>query len=146
MTWGADATSVPLDTGWTWGSGTQVTSLPALGGAGETRECGARLRCGPWASKPGCGRHACWSTWWCCSAPGGSLLRVYWATKTTGAAGVEGPGEERPWDLQHQGWRRLKPDSWNLRGRIGSRVVVVVVVMIGPWTFRVLKEEEWRGY
>ena len=47
---------------------------------------------------------------------GAAFYGVYWATETTvGLQVCRALGEERPWDLPFQGWRRLKPDSWNLR-------------------------------
>lgn len=79
---------------------------------------------------------------------GAAFCGIYWATRATVTLQVwRALGEERPWNLPFQGWRRLKPVILGISERKdwGLCVCVVVVVMIGPWTFRVLKEEEARG-
>lgn len=76
---------------------------------------------------------------------GAAFYGIYWATRATVTLQVwRALGEERPWNLPFQGWRRLEPGILGISERKdwGLCVCVVEVARIGPWTFRVLEEEE----
>lgn len=71
---------------------------------------------------------------------GAAFYGIYWATGATVDLQVQRAlGEERPWNLPSQGWKRLKPVILGISERKDWGLCVCVVVVV-------LKEEEaWGG-
>lgn len=71
---------------------------------------------------------------------GAAFYGIYWTTGATVGLQVQRAlGEERPWNLPSQGWKRLKPVILGISERKDWGLCVCVVVVVPK------EEEAWGG-